>query len=42
MFKPVLLSPEHSGMSEGHEEPALVFRELKPTCCFVLTPFQVF
>ena len=32
----------HSEMSKGHQEPALVFRELKPTCCFVLTQFQVF
>ena len=33
---------DHSRMSERHQEPALVFRELKPKCCFVLTRFQVF
>ena len=29
-------------MSKRHQEPTLVFRELKPKCCFVLTQFQVF
>ena len=29
-------------MSERHQEPTLVCRELKPKCCFVLTQFQVF
>ena len=29
-------------MSKRHQEPALVFSELKPKCCFVLTRFQVF
>ena len=33
---------DHSRMSKRHQEPALVFRELKPKCCFVLTRFQVF
>ena len=32
---------DHSRMSKRHQEPALVFRELKPKCCFVLTRFQV-
>ena len=33
---------DHSRMSKRHQEPALVFRELKSKCCFVLTRFQVF
>ena len=33
---------DHSRMSKRHQEPALVFRELKPKCCFALTRFQVF
>ena len=33
---------DHSRMSKRHQEPILVFRELKPKCCFVLTQFQVF
>ena len=33
---------DHSKMSKRHQEPALVCRELKPKCCFVLTRFQVF
>ena len=33
---------DHSRMSKRHQEPALVFSELKPKCCFVLTRFQVF
>ena len=33
---------DHSRMSKRHQEPALVFRELKPKCCFVLARFQVF
>ena len=33
---------DHSRMSKRHQEPTLVFRELKPKCCFVLTQFQVF
>ena len=28
---------DHSRMSKRHQEPTLVFRELKPKCCFVLT-----
>ena len=31
---------DHSRMSKRHQEPALVFRELKPKCCFVLTRFK--
>ena len=40
-FKPVLLHQDHSRMSKRHQEPALVFRELKSKCCFVLTVSSV-